>query len=507
MNAQTSWQRVYGNMDEDGGKSVMQTSDGGIMVAGTTISYGAGFFDFYLLKLNSFGDTIFSRIYGSAEYETLNGAIQTNDGGYLLVGDKSQNGPPFGPNDLLVIKTTSTGTLSWSKIIDFAYIEVRPSVIQAFDGGIVIAGSALDTTFNWRGFIVKLSSTGSVVWFKSYDFAANTIFFESIKETGGGFVLAGTINDSLGTDMLLLRVGSTGIMAWAKRIGTIESCQGENVLVTASGDILLAGYENPANINQDQSMLIARLNSGGTLSWFRKYQLAGIDTYPTWLDEDGNGNIILSGFIENITAGPYGFLVQTSSTGTVNWANAYGGYNNTLNGVTTFTNSSYVAAGIMASTHSANDPLSVYVVRCNNSGISGCYELAFSFTSTLLSGSPVNCTATTSGNPTLINFPVQVNAGAVVLDGCTVGVSEPEDQFQLEVYPNPFSQTTTFQFSDILPLPDEIIILDALGREVKRQKVFSAQTEVNRNGLADGLYFYHILRAGALSTTGKLLIR
>ncbi|HLG04423.1 MAG TPA: T9SS type A sorting domain-containing protein, partial [Bacteroidia bacterium] len=96
---------------------------------------------------------------------------------------------------------------------------------------------------------------------------------------------------------------------------------------------------------------------------------------------------------------------------------------------------------------------------------------------------------------------------SIILDNCPVGVNENDLQPGISVFPNPFSQTTIFQFPDNMPLPEEIIITDALGREVKRQQVFSARTEVDRNGLADGLYFYHVMRAGEILSTGKILVQ
>ena len=51
-----AWQKSYGGLNSDEAYSVSQTSDGGYIVAGRTESFGAGGYDFWVLKLNSDGN-------------------------------------------------------------------------------------------------------------------------------------------------------------------------------------------------------------------------------------------------------------------------------------------------------------------------------------------------------------------------------------------------------------------------------------------------------------------
>ncbi len=77
--AQISFERTYGGVDFDRGKSVQQTTDGGYAIVGITRSFGAGSNDVYLIKTDSIGDTIWTRTYGGVDIDIGNSFQQTLD--------------------------------------------------------------------------------------------------------------------------------------------------------------------------------------------------------------------------------------------------------------------------------------------------------------------------------------------------------------------------------------------------------------------------------------------
>jgi hypothetical protein len=82
----TLWTRTYGGNGGDEGWSVQQTTDGGYVVAGATISFGAGDYDVWLLKADADGDTLWARTYGSGDMEWGYSVQQTTDGAYIVAG-------------------------------------------------------------------------------------------------------------------------------------------------------------------------------------------------------------------------------------------------------------------------------------------------------------------------------------------------------------------------------------------------------------------------------------
>ncbi|MGB2770199.1 MAG: hypothetical protein WBC88_10780 [Candidatus Zixiibacteriota bacterium] len=79
------WSKTYGGLGDDGGLGGCQTSDGGYIVTGITLSYDSGA-QVYLIKTDSKGDTLWARTYGGAGWDQGNSVRQTSDGGYIVAG-------------------------------------------------------------------------------------------------------------------------------------------------------------------------------------------------------------------------------------------------------------------------------------------------------------------------------------------------------------------------------------------------------------------------------------
>ncbi len=134
----TIWTRSYGGGDDEQGNSVAQTSDGGYIIAGWTSSFGAGSRDVYLIKTDASGDTSWTRTYGSALDDEGKSVVQTTDGGYIVAGNTWFNGP--GANDVYLIKTDALGDSLWTKAMGGTEIDGANSVAQTTDRGYIIAG-------------------------------------------------------------------------------------------------------------------------------------------------------------------------------------------------------------------------------------------------------------------------------------------------------------------------------------------------------------------------------
>lgn len=82
----TLWTRTYGSDSMDIGTSVDLTSDGDYIIAGTTGSFGLGSQDMWLLKLNSSGDTVWTRTYGGYYSDEAYSVRAAKDGGFIMCG-------------------------------------------------------------------------------------------------------------------------------------------------------------------------------------------------------------------------------------------------------------------------------------------------------------------------------------------------------------------------------------------------------------------------------------
>ncbi len=154
------WSRAAGGTDDDYGMSVIQTTDGGLIVAGYTYSFGAGSYDFFLVKFSSAGAYQWSRALGGASYDQGISVVQTSDGGLAVAGATNSFGA--GAGDLYLVRLTSTGVFKWSFVVGGMDADIGYSVIQTTDGGYAVAGHTYSFGAGSDDFILaKFDSVGS----------------------------------------------------------------------------------------------------------------------------------------------------------------------------------------------------------------------------------------------------------------------------------------------------------------------------------------------------------
>ena len=142
------------------GASLIQTSDGGYAIAGYTYSFSAGGRDVYVIKLDANGNLQWTKTIGGPGGEVGFSLIQTSDGGYAIAGYTNSFGA--GDWDFYVVKLDANGNLQWTKTTGAKKEDLGLSLIQTSDGGYAIAGftnsfGAGETDF----YVVKLDKNGN----------------------------------------------------------------------------------------------------------------------------------------------------------------------------------------------------------------------------------------------------------------------------------------------------------------------------------------------------------
>jgi hypothetical protein len=132
------WDQTFGGTIFDGGNSVQQTSDSGYIVAGYTGSYGAGSYDFWLVRTDTAGNRLWDQTFGGTDHDGCNSVQQTSDGGYVLAGHTRSTGS--GDFDFWLVKTDASGNKLWDRTFGGANFDQCTSVLQTSDGGYVVTG-------------------------------------------------------------------------------------------------------------------------------------------------------------------------------------------------------------------------------------------------------------------------------------------------------------------------------------------------------------------------------
>lgn len=132
------WDKTYGGEYDDNAYSMIQTSDGGYAMAGATNLHGPSYSDFLLVKTDSNGNMQWNKTYdGGAEDDIAYSLVQTSDGGYLLAGS---NTPTHVRTDWWLVKTNATGNVLWNMTGGGTDMDETYSAVEIDDGGYALAG-------------------------------------------------------------------------------------------------------------------------------------------------------------------------------------------------------------------------------------------------------------------------------------------------------------------------------------------------------------------------------
>jgi len=131
------WNKTYGGTNTEQCSSSIETSDGGQIIVGSTrIPFGEE--DIYLVKTDSDGNMLWNRTYGGPGIEAGNSVMETGDGGYIIAGYKTHVGEEN--SDAYLVKTDSKGNMLWNMTYGGSRMERGSSVLATGDGGYTVMG-------------------------------------------------------------------------------------------------------------------------------------------------------------------------------------------------------------------------------------------------------------------------------------------------------------------------------------------------------------------------------
>jgi hypothetical protein len=261
------WQKCLGGSNDEDTYSIQQTIDGGYIVAGITrsndgdVNGNHGVADCWIVKLNSTGTIQWQKCLGGSSLDYAFSIQQTTDGGYIMAGSTiSNDGDVMGNhgvnNDIWIVKLNSTGTIQWQKCLGGIGAELAYSVQQTTDGGYIVAGytgsNDGDVSGNHGGgdyWIVKLNSTGTIQWQKCLGGIYDEQIFSIHQTSDGGYIVAGSTESNDGDvsgnhgegDYWIVKLTSTGTIQWQKCLGGINYEQAFSIYQTSDGGYIVAG--------------------------------------------------------------------------------------------------------------------------------------------------------------------------------------------------------------------------------------------------------------------------
>ncbi|MEN5305961.1 T9SS type A sorting domain-containing protein [Chryseobacterium cucumeris] len=484
------WQKALGGTHGESANAVQQTSDGGYIVAGNSMSndgdvtgnHGGG--DYWIVKLNPAGGIQWQKTLGGSNVDDAQSIRQTTDGGYIIAGSSNSGDGDISGNhgnyDYWIVKLDSNGNMQWQKSLGGSSMDMAQSIQQTSEGGYIVAGSSSsndgDVSGNHGGgdyWIVKLDINGNIQWQKSLG-GSSSEQVNSVQQTfDGGYIIAGTtvstdgdITVSYGNnDFWVVKLDSGGNMQWQKTLGNIGDNIGYYAQQTFDGGYIAVGTSfNSSNLESGlPDYWVIKLSNNGTIEWDKYFggsfhdNAITIRQTPEWDYIVAGWTASNNGQVTNHHGNLDYWIIKLDSSGNLKWEKTLGGPD--------------------------FDYLTALELTADNGYI--------------VSGS----TGSTSGDVT--GHHGMIDAWIVKLSPEQLGIPENQQRHKPNLYPNPAKD---FFYLDHLPRESTISITDMSGRKLFSQKYNEEKIKISTSAFMEGLYMVQVKNREEFILTKKITI-
>jgi hypothetical protein len=333
------WNKTYGGSKDDRGQAVIQTQDGGYAIAGYSMSADGdasannGFHDNWVLKLNAFGDILWEKSFGYAGHDHAYDIIQTLDKGYFVAGFLDVTGSggegntgrssltAHGVGEFWATRLNAAGEIVWQRYFGGTNNDRAHSVVQATDGGFVIAGFTESDDFDisesngsYDFWVLKIDAKGDKVWERTYGGSGIERANAIEKTADNGYIIVGNSNSTDGmisnnhgsSDIWAVRINDAGKIEWERTYGGTDFEDAAHIVATPEGNFLITGNsksnDNDLSENQGENDIwVLKINASGEVIWQKIMGTEGMDLGFGALQTNSGEQVFVCGEVENAT--------------------------------------------------------------------------------------------------------------------------------------------------------------------------------------------------------------
>jgi len=224
------WEKTWGENQSNEVPFIISSEDGGYILVGGTGEWTSSTQDIYVAKVDSSGNLVWERTHGGSEFERPECTSGTSDGGLVIAGMSDSFGEGILPRDLYILKIDGNGEKVWETAIDLGMTiagtgfersgwDWPAAIIEGHTGGYLVVGriESVDPVTNLgRGypFIVKVDANGREVWRRVYQGCGNDGLESVVKTDSGDYIAAGYIDSGSGRELYFMAFDDDGNRIW-----------------------------------------------------------------------------------------------------------------------------------------------------------------------------------------------------------------------------------------------------------------------------------------------------
>lgn len=255
------WEKTFGGDSHDWLVDGIETSDDGFLLIGTTFSYGKNGFDDHssdgwIVKVDSVGNKLWERTFGGNTSYRLRSAAFSDNGGFLLAGDKVPNGSNY--DDGLIIKVDSLGVPIWEKAFSpTLYNDGFNKILSVSDGYLLTGNSNLGPTTGSDGWLLKINTSGDEQWEEFFNYSDYDCIYDIIPSTDNRYLLTGTSNPTgLNNNGLIIEIDSLGTKNWESVIDDNNKSRNYYSIAPFQDSGYLIVGDNIVKLNYNEAKII-----------------------------------------------------------------------------------------------------------------------------------------------------------------------------------------------------------------------------------------------------------
>jgi len=312
------------NLTWQKGRRTIRLNDGGFVSAGAGRGRPGAGLDMYLVRMDRSGRVLWRRAYGGDKDDCAADIVETYDGGLAIVGwtDSWKDGAN---KDAYLVRTDKNGFAVWERIIDLDSEERGLSLAQAPNGGFIVIGTTHDSeTHNSDIMVESVDAYGQALWNRVIHGAGDEIAASIVLTQDGGCAIAGLVRANTGatSDVLVVKLDSTGEVLWRRTVGGAMNDFGLAINTTEKGGFAIAGCSFSYGGGRGDAYLILLDDSGNELA---EETFGG----PRWdISKDvvqlNDGGFLLLGSTTSPETGSCDlFLIRTTERGERIWCRTF----------------------------------------------------------------------------------------------------------------------------------------------------------------------------------------
>ncbi|MBL0061276.1 MAG: hypothetical protein IPP40_07275 [bacterium] len=338
----TLWTRTYGNEQANSLNRLCLTNDGGICAIGSSYSLANGNYDFYAVRLDGNGDSLWSREYGhyipssvdqndygQAITELPNGSFCLYGFGALYIG-----GPHRG---LKLVNIASNGTEAYENMIDYrdgwTANDNAAGIHVLSDGSVLSTGTSYridgNNVYRIGEFIKKTDTDGFGSLTQLGHGVPESQFYwvkNSILLSGDSYAYTGNKATpstwNINHQIILSKGDSNLNNLWLREYGGTGYEDGLGLQATPDGGYIVCGYTNSYG-NGYQGFLL-KCDANGDSVWMRMYGGSGNESFNA-VELAPSGGFVIAGYTTSYGAGGYdAWVIETDENGDTLWTKTIG---------------------------------------------------------------------------------------------------------------------------------------------------------------------------------------